>query len=461
MTQTKMGEHALVMGAGVAGLVTAHILAERFERVTIIDRDQLPDTPQIRSGTPQARHFHLLLLKGKAILDEMFPGFVAELIASGAVAFDFANYARIYSVDGWYLRMPSDYTVLGCSRALLEWTLRSRVAATANIRFAPLTEVLSLTTDSEPRRVTGARVRLRQTETHTLGAEEDWKADLVVDATGRHSRAPQWLEALGYAPPQETMINGFAGYASRIYEPPANWQADWKIIAILTAFPRIKRGGVVAVIDGGRWFVSLTGFGKDCPPTDEEGFLAFAKSLPVPDVYEAISQATPLSDIAAYRQMENRWRHFERLERMPEGFLVMGDALCAFNPIYGQGMTVATQSALALKAILSQLPPGDLTDLGKRAQRAFANACVTPWSLATAEDLRNPDALGKRPGPLTQALYWYADAFRTLLPYDSTALRAFYEVTHLVTPPTAMFQPRLVLDVLSKQARKRFAQTGD
>jgi flavin-dependent dehydrogenase len=457
MALPKIGEHALVMGAGVAGLVAAHVLAERFERVTVIERDQLPDTPQIRAGTPQARHYHLLLMKGEAILDELFPGIINELTAADAITLDFANEAHIYWPDGWFLRMPSDYTVLGCSRALLEWTIRSRVAA-ANIRFAPLMEVVSLTLDPEHRRVVGARVRPRQTESHTLGAEEEWQADLVVDTTGRHSRAPEWLKTLGFAAPEETMVNGFVGYASRIYEPPANWQADWKILAILTAYPRIKRGAVVATVEGGRWFVSMTGVGKDYPPTDEEGFLAFAKSIPLPDVYNAIRHATPVSDIAAYRQMENRWRHFERLDNMPDGFLVMGDAVCAFNPIYGQGMTVAAQSAVALKDILAQLSPGDLTGLGKRAQRAFANACTFPWSFATAEDLRIPGALGKRPGPAMHALYWYSDAFRALLPYDPMAVRAFYEVTHLLTPPTAMFQPRLVYGVLSQQVRKLFAQ---
>jgi flavin-dependent dehydrogenase len=460
MTQPKMGEHALVIGAGVAGLLAARVLAERFDRVTVVERDQLPDTPQVRAGIPQARHVHSILLKGKALFEDLFPGIVSELLASHAVTLDLANETRIYSADGWFLRMPSEYQTICCSRALLEWTFRSRLAAVKNVHFASLMEVISLIADVDKRHIVGARLRQRQPDRHILGAEEDWKADLVVDATGRHSRAPQWLEALGYAPPQETMVNGFVGYASRIYEPPANWQVDWKLLGVFSAYPRIKRGALLSPIEHGHWFVTLVGVGKDHPPTDEEGYLAFAKSLPIPDVYEAISQATPLSDIAAYRQMENRWRHFERLERMPAGLLVIGDAMCAFNPAYGQGMTVAAQSALALQTILSQYLPGDLTELGIRAHKAFASASATPWSFSTAEDLRIPEALGKRPSPLTRALHWFSDAFRALLPHDPVALGTFYEVAQLVTPPTAMFKPRLVLGVLSQQVRQRFAQSN-
>lgn len=200
--------------------------------------------------------------------------------------------------------------------------------------------------------------------------------------------------------------------------------------------------------------MTLVGVNRDYPATDEAGFLAFAESLQAPEFYEALKSATPLSTVTGYQRMENRWRHYERLSRWPDGLVVLGDAVCSFNPIFGQGMTVAAQSALALGRLLGQQSNGDVTGLGQRAQKAFAKVSATPWTLASGEDLRLPEAEGDRPGPLTTVMYRYSDAFRELLPRDQRAMRAFVEVTHLLKPPTALFQPRLVLGVI-RQMMKR------
>jgi 2-polyprenyl-6-methoxyphenol hydroxylase-like FAD-dependent oxidoreductase len=454
MARPKMAQQALVLGGGIAGLLSARVLADYFEQVTIIERDQLPAGPELRAGVPQARHVHFLLLRGKAILEELFPSIVAELEAAGAVRLDWTQDTKVYSSPGWFARFPAEYAMLGCSRALLEWTIRARLAAWSNVRMLPTTEAVSLLADKTRAHVTGVRVRQRKPDTHEVGPEEDLFADLVVDASGRDSRAPEWLRTLGYGLPKESIINGFAGYASQFYQRPQDLQVDWQLLAVLNAYPVVKRGGVLFPIEGNRWLCTLVGVNRDYPATDETGFLEFAQSLQVPDLYEALKQATPLSAVTGYQRMENRWRHYERLSRWPERFVVIGDAVCAFNPIFGQGMTVAAQSALALGHLLSQRANGNLTGLAHQAQKAFAKVSATPWTLASGEDLRLPEAEGDRPGRLTSVMYWYSDRFRALLTRDERAMRTFVEVTHLLKPPTALFQPQLVLGVIRQMMKK-------
>jgi 2-polyprenyl-6-methoxyphenol hydroxylase-like FAD-dependent oxidoreductase len=456
MTILPRWERAIVIGSGIAGLLAARILAEYMKHVIVIERDALPAGPEFRAGVPQARHVHFLLLRGKAIIERLFPGIVAELEAAGAVRLDWTQDCKIYSSPGWFRRFPSEYIMLGCSRTLLEWTIRKRLVSWDNVRIVTTTEAIGLLAENGRNRVVGVHVRQRKPEMHELGAEEDLMADLVVDASGRDSRVPEWLKSLGYEPPEETVVNGFAGYASQFYQCPEDLQGDWRLLAVLNAYPLVKRGGVIFPIEGNRWLCTLVGVAHDYPATDQAGFLAFAQSLLVPDVYEAIRQAAPLSAVTGYQRMENRWRRYERLLRWPDGLIVIGDAVCAFNPIFGQGMTVAAQSTMALGHLLGQRQfNGNLTGLAKQAQKALAKISATPWAMASGEDLRLPEAEGDRPGRLTSMLYKYSDAFRELLPYDQKAMRAFVEVTHLLKPPTALFRPRLVLGVLGQMISKR------
>lgn len=451
--------HALVIGSGMAGLLAARVLADHFEQVTIIERDRLPDGPEFRAGIPQARHVHFLLLRGKSIVEQLFPGIVAELEAAGAVRLDWTQDCKIYSSPGWFLRFPSNaaYAMLGCSRTLLEWTVRHRLAAVSNVKVLAEREVTSLLPDRQKTGVAGVRLRERRGD-HTLSEETDLAADLVVDASGRDSHAPDWLEALGYERPAETVINGFAGYASRYYQCTADVQVDWRLLAVLNAYPIVKRGGVIFPIEGNRWLVTLVGVARDYPATDEAGFEAFAQSLATPEFSAALAHATPLSSITGYQRMENRWRHYERAKRWPERFIICGDAVCAFNPIFGQGMTVAAQSALVLNTFLlrerPQHPNGEGTGLAQRVQKALAKVSRTPWTMASGEDLRLPEAEGDRPDRLTRLLYRYSDAFRQLLPHDQRAMRTFVEVTHLLKPPTALFQLGLVWGVLGQMTSR-------
>jgi 2-polyprenyl-6-methoxyphenol hydroxylase-like FAD-dependent oxidoreductase len=275
----------------------------------------------------------------------------------------------------------------------------------------------------------------------------------VVDANGRQSRTPQWLAALGYPPPTETSINSQLGYASRQYEIPAGFQADWRMLVINAKPPTNARTGALVPIEGGRWMVALIGAGRDYPPTDEAGFLEFARGLRSPLLYQTIKDAKPASPIYSFRNTDNRRRHFERLRRWPERFLVIGDASCTFNPIYGQGMTVAAMTAVVLDHILAEhRRRSDAGPFGraKQFQRQVAKSNAGAWTMATTEDLRYPWTGGARLGPATRIMHRYANRVLEVANGNPKVNTAFVNVVNLRHPPTSLFHPTVLLPVLAR-----------
>lgn len=454
MLPSKAG-HAVVIGGSIAGLLAGRVLADAFEQVTIIERDHFPARPEARKGVPQARHVHVLLKRGQMILEDLFPGIDAELTAAGVPTVDWIADSQALGARGWLPRFPSGLTGLSPSRDLLEWRIRQRLASHERIAFKEACDVIGLLPDRSASGIAGVRVRPRNEEARQIGGAEDLAADFVVDASGRDSHAPAWLEALGYAPPQETVINSFLGYASRCYQPPDDGRVDWKLLLLPRQPPALKRGGAVYLLEGNRWIVTLSGGGKDYPPTDEAGFLEFARSLAHPALYDAIKDAQPLSPIAGYRRTENRWRHYERLNRWPEGFVAVGDAVCAFNPVYGQGMSVAALGAATLGQLLREQPTGDLTGLSRRYQKALAKLTAVPWQLATGADFRYAETEGGRPDRKARLSWRYGDAVRALAQDNRRVYQTFLEVAHLLKPPTALFEPAILAQVVGRAASRQ------
>jgi 2-polyprenyl-6-methoxyphenol hydroxylase-like FAD-dependent oxidoreductase len=434
----------VVIGGSMAGLLTARILADHFDGVTVLERDRYAESPGPRRGIPQGRHAHVLLGRGQEILQELFPGIADELQAAGAPLVDTAGDIAWRTPEGWSTRFPSRLTMLSASRDLLDWTVRRHVAALPSVSFQEGAEVIGLATDPSGRAVTGVKQRRRQPGDHSPPNEEWRAADLVVDTGGRGSRAPQWLEALGFGRPEETVVNAFLGYASRIYGIPAGAKVDWKALYVQSKPPSGTRDGLILPVEGGRWIVTLSGRGGDYPPTDETGFLAFARSLSDPKLYAAIRDAEPLSAIAGFRGTENRLRHFERLDRWPEGFVVLGDAACALNPAYGQGMTAAGLGALALGQCLRRRGPG----LAKRFQAALATVNTVPWLFSTGEDFRSPATVGGRPGWRTRWQHHYVNQVVRLATHDAGVRLTLLKVLHLLQPPTALFRPGILWALL-------------
>jgi 2-polyprenyl-6-methoxyphenol hydroxylase-like FAD-dependent oxidoreductase len=440
--ERKKGKHALVIGGSLAGLLAARVLANHFEQVTLVERDTFPNGPTHRNGVPQARHNHVLLLKGKAILERYFPGLEQELLARGAVSADAGNEFLTVSIFGRVAPFQMGMPLLLCSRNLIEWCVRHKLGGYENIRIISYVEVTGLL-PQEDQRVVGVQLRPRAHES----SPNRLTADLVVDCCGRGSSASEWLLGMGYPKPDTTEVNSHLGYATRWYKQPAQG-LPWKGVLIAVNPPDNPRGGGLLPAEGGRWIVTLAGTAGLYPPTDEAGFLEFASQLSDPILYNAIRQAEPVSGIYGYRRTENQWRHYERLKNWPAGFIVMGDAACCFNPIYGQGMTAAALGANLLDELLQAEPDVITIGFGKTFQSRLANVLQTPWLMATSEDFRWENTEGERPGPIARLLQTYFDRVIKLACQDANAGRAFMEVVQLLQPPASLFRPKILVPAL-------------
>ena len=445
-TPAKASRRAVVIGGSLAGMLAARVLLDHYDEVTLLESDRYPGRAASRSGIPQSKHVHVLMLRGQEILEQLFPGIRASLVAADAQLIDMAGDAEWLTPAGWGVRFPSSLIMLACTRDILDWHVRLRLATHHRIRFVEETAVTDILRNPKGTRVAGVRVRARGHD--ATGVSSEIHADLVVDASGRRSKLPQWLGDMGYEAPQEEMVNGFIGYASRIYEGGPAARQSSQITYIQAAPPNVTRGGLVQPIEQSRFMVTLLGLGRDYPPVDETGFLDFARSLRSPLVYEFLRDARPLSPIASARNTENRWRHFERLAHWPSGLLVLGDAVCAFNPVYGQGMTTAAFGALTLDRCLRGLRNG----FEKTFQRELAQVVKAPWMLATSEDFRVLGTEGGTPGLKTRLMNRYMDQVIQLTTSDREVRLAVLKVMHMLESPATLFRPSVLMQVVRQAA---------
>lgn len=387
-------EHAVVIGASMAGLLASRVLSDYFQRVTLIDRDDLPEQVENRQGVPQGRHLHTLLVRGEQIISNLFPGIDTELVQAGATKLDMPGDVLWFQEGGYKIRFNSGIIALFMSRPLLEYYVRRRVLAVENLTCLQHCDVKHLNASSDHTRVTGVKIQQR-----TAGSTEvSLAADLVVDATGRASRSPKWLEALGYPRPEESAVKVDITYTSRTYRQNRDLLPNAKGLVILPAPPDVKRAGGLFPIEGGRWILTLAGWLGEQAPRDEQGFLEFAKGLASPDIYHVISRAEPLSDFVVHRFPSSLHHHYERMTRFPEGYLVTGDALCSFDPVYGQGMSVSAMEAEALDRCLEQASQrNSLQGLSHDFFHEAVQAIKNPWMLAVGEDFRFPGVTGPKP----------------------------------------------------------------
>ena len=451
---SKLGDHAIVIGGSIAGLVTARVLADHFADVTVIDRDRFPEQPEFRKGAPQSRHLHGLLERGQVFLENLFPGLETELTAAGAHILEMPGDVLLLSPVGWQRPFRPGLKFLACSRELLEWSIRRRLAVMSKVQFLE-EDVTGLMLSPDHTTVTGIQFRTRHGD--VFAAPKELEGDLVVDASGRHSRTPEWLQALGYSPPQETIVNSFAGYASRYYAPLKDFHADWSVLFLQGKPPTIARGGILLPLEGNRWQVTLVGAARNYPPTDEAGFLEFARTLRSPILYQIIKDARPLSRIYGYQGTENHLRHYERLRQWPEQFIVLGDAVCAFNPVYGQGMTVAVQAAIGLDQTLRQqrrhYPDGAMRGFSRHFQQRVAKINAPAWLLATGADFSYPTTEGGRRSLFAHILHPYIQRVAQVSTVDAEVCRALFSVTNLVSPPTTLFRLSVLMRVIRGSSR--------
>lgn len=435
---TPSNGHAVIIGAGVAGLVAARAVADAFARVTVIDRDTLPAGPAPRRGVPQSRQVHGLLGGGASALEELFPGFQDELVTAGGSLGD-GQVDHHWYLDGYRLRpAPSDLPGYGASRPLIEGVLRNRVAALPGVKITDGIEVTGLDVTG-PNQVSGVRI----TERRADAKETVLTADLVVDASGRGSRAGASLKSMGYPDPPESTVRIDLVYVTRHYARRPELLGGRRLGVSVVPSPALPRMGVVLPEEGNRYALLLAGMFGEEPPTDDAGMLEFARSLASPEVAAVIESATPLDDPVKMRFPASVRKHYEKLEHHPQGLVVMGDALCSFNPAYGQGMTVAAMEGVLLRRLLAD----GHAQLPGRFFRAAAKLVDTPWALATGGDLRFPQVEGKRP-PGDKLINKYLERYRAAASVDPALAATFLRVANLLEPPARLLHPANVLRVL-------------
>lgn len=422
--------HAVVIGASVAGLLAARALSSSFARVTVFDRDTLPSSPAPRRAVPQSRQVHALLTRGAEGLEHLFPGFLNDMAAAGVPSAD-AQADFSWYLDGHKMATATcGLTGYGLTRPLIEALIRDRVAALPNVTITGDAEVTSLV--STGGQITGVQVRPQGAD-----ATRPLPAELVIDAAGRGSRVLTWLRELGYPLPEESVVKPNVVYVTRHFRQDPG-VLEGRLGATVAPYPGQRRAGVVIRQEADQFAVLLAGMLGEEPPTDDEGMVAFASTLAGHEVADVLRTATPIDQAVKMRYPESTLWHFAKLDSRPGGFLVVGDALCSFNPIYAQGMTVAVMEAELLQSLLED----GQDDLPARFFTAAADLLAEPWALATGGDLRFPEVEGER-GPQDEEINGYLTQFRASAAIDPVLGAAFLRVANIMAPVASLFDPEL------------------
>ncbi|HSU91795.1 MAG TPA: hypothetical protein VLI44_10090 [Sporolactobacillaceae bacterium] len=444
-------QHAIIIGGSMAGLCAARVLSGFYEKVTVVDRDSYPAGAHERPGVPQSRHVHALLARGRQELDLLFPGFEKTMLERGALEINFGRDFATLRPNGWAIRRPNLITTLFASRVLIEATIRELLRRSANVELIERAEAVGFATSrADSIRVTGVTVSPRDS-----GAPFTLTGDLIVDASGRSTKCPAWIEAMGLPMPAETVVDSHTGYASRWYQVnPASRPGDWwwKGAWIDAVGANFSTAGVMFPVEGDRMIVTMAGIGGNYPPSDEDGFTGRLSQLRSPIIASEVALAEPISKVYSYRQMANRWRHYEKWNARLDGFVALGDSTCAFNPVYGQGMTSGALSALMLGESIKNSPPDDL-DLPRRFFAAQARFQSEPWGLATGADFRIAGTEGTRPlisrvlDPLLGRMFEVAGD-------DPNIGERIGEVINMIKPPSALFEISMLALIAKAWSRR-------
>jgi len=436
---------AVVLGASMAGLLAARVLADHYRQVIVVERDRLPVKVENRRGVPQGRHVHGLLASGSNIVEELFPGILADMVAAGGTKLE--DYARAHlQLDGVH-RLSRDLVnepIYQPSRPFLETAVRGRVRQLSNVDFRDGCDVVGLVTDGAGERVIGVRV-----VNHGGRAEDVLDADLVVDATGRGSRTPAWLTALGYEPPAVDEVVVDVRYVSTLVRLAPG--AVPETLVVIGASKDRPSGMGLFAYEHDTWMLTAQGYANHHPETDYESMVDFVAEFTPPHMLEALRDAEPLGEPSTFRFRANRRLRYDRLRRFPAGLLVFGDAMCSFNPIYGQGMTVAALEAVALRDCLRRGRAG----LSRRFFRAAAKPIGVAWQMAVGADLALPHVDGPRPLPV-RLINAYIGRMLVAAAHDPIVATRFFRVsTFMLKPPMLMTLPIIARVVAGNRRARR------
>ena len=442
-----IGNHAVVLGASMAGLLAARSLADFFDTVTVVERDPLPDTDAVRRGVPQGRHLHALLARGAQVIEEFFPRILDELVLDGAQYFDGRDLSQLHYNVGGHLAArsgsASSFTAYCATRPFLEGHVRRRVRDIPNVTLLDEHNIVALTSTLDRHRVTGARVVSRRT-----GEAATLNADLVVDATGRAARTPTWLDGLGYDRPTEDRVMVHLTYASQPLRMATD--APHELGFLVGIVPGRPRGVGLLHCENDTWLFTVMGVAGHEPGGDLAAMCDFVEDCAPAHLLAAVRDAEPIGEPVRHKMPCSRWRRYDKMRRFPEGLLVTGDAVCSFNPVYGQGMTVAALEALALRDCLSC----GTRDLARRFFRAAAAPIRQAWQLSTNPDLALPEIDGTPP-LVARVFNGYVDLVLAAAESDAAIVNQFFRVTSLLDPATRLLRPEVIWRVVRENHRRR------
>jgi 2-polyprenyl-6-methoxyphenol hydroxylase-like FAD-dependent oxidoreductase len=462
----RLGQRAIVMGSSMAGLMAARVLSGHFDEVWLLERDVLPDTAAHRKGTPHAMHAHGLLAKGLMIMEDLYPGLLEALKGHGASSGDLGEGTQIIAGMKRLRRGHAGARSVGVSRIRLEAELRRRTLSLPNVVLHAGVDVHGLEMSADGRRVQGVHVRPHGAQDPSLGEARTMHADLILDATGRASRSPQWLKDAGFDAPEEERVGVKVGYATMYFERGTEKGQDGGArdplkdlrVVICSLTPAQPTGAVMVAQepDGSgpaRWVVTMGSMGKGVTIDSLEQMREHAARLNSPELLHVLQHARPLTEMAAYQFSHSQRRHYQRIERFPERYLVMGDAVASFNPIYAQGMSSAACQAVALRgALAGGLDPA----LHRHFFKAASRIIDTPWQTAVATDLAFDSVPGERPLAV-RFRNAYVRRVQIAAQYDAALAVAFMRVGHLLAPPSSLFKPSVLLRVVWHNLREAFA----
>lgn len=428
------GRHAIVIGASTTGLAATAVAARHFDRVTNIDRDALPDQPKWRKGVPQSRHGHILLKGGQNVFNHYFPGLTTDMLDKGSVEVDMANDLCWHHFGGWKKRFDSGFTMQCQTKGFLEFYVRQRLAQVPNVTFVQSAKLEGYL--SKDRRITGVR----------LEGGTTLDADLVIDASGRNSETPAHLKGLGFGTPEIDELKVDVGYSTTMFKP-GDAARDWKGMLIHSK-PPSRRTASLLPTEGGNWIVTLIGWNGDHPPGDIEAYLEWTKGLPVPDLHQALRQATPLEPVYRWRFPSNLRRRYDRLASAPDGLVVIGDANTSLNPIYAQGMSHGAIGASILDTCLTEqrttVGNDRISGLSRRFHTAYSRFLDECWFTSTVEDY-GADASRSSGRMVSRIASWYLKKVVEMAWHDEAVAREFIDVMHMQKSPTTLMRAGLLL----------------
>jgi len=453
MAARKIGKQAVVIGAGMAGLAAAGAVADYFERVIVLERDRLPNQAVPRPGAPQSRQLHGLLPGGQRALTDLFPHFERELLDAGSVPLRMLGELRVETPDvGPFPSRDFGWFFYGASRPLIELITRRQAERLSNLTVRSECRVLEITATPDGTMVTGVRYESAD------GRQAILAADLVVDASGRGAPTLALLRSSGQPVPDEIVIGIDLHYTTTTFVIPQDASTNWRGIATHPHAPERSRGGYMLPIEGNRWVLTLTGRLGERPPAEPDGFMDYARRLETQTIYNAIKHAERQGGFERYAYPASAWRRFDRMSSFPGGLVPIGDSICRFNPVYGQGMSVAAQEARLLNQLLKAR--ATKADPLARLALAFFSESVplveAPWNMSAVPDLVYPETRGERPTDFESRLKYNDALIRTAM-HDAAVHRLLAEVQQLLKPPSVLQDPavdRLVRLELFQMARE-------